>query len=102
MKPTELVNPGMRRRKLINLVATALVASGASGAASAQTDYPNKPVRLVVPYAPGGATDVMAAFLPSSFQTHSGSSSSSTIAPELAAALAQVKSPNHLPMATPC
>lgn len=59
MKPTDPVNPGMYRRKLVNLVATALVAAGASGAASAQTDYPNKPVRLVVPYAPGGATDVI-------------------------------------------
>ncbi|UUE91967.1 tripartite tricarboxylate transporter substrate binding protein [Comamonas thiooxydans] len=59
MKPTQLANPAMRRRKLINLVATALVASGASGAACAQTDYPTKPVRLVVPYAPGGATDVI-------------------------------------------
>lgn len=34
-----------------------------------------------------------AAFLPSSFQTHSGSSSSSTIAPELAVALVPIKSP---------
>lgn len=59
MKPTDPVNPGMYRRKLVNLLATALVAAGASGAASAQTDYPNKPVRLVVPYAPGGATDVI-------------------------------------------
>ncbi|MDR0215996.1 MAG: tripartite tricarboxylate transporter substrate binding protein [Comamonas sp.] len=48
-----------RRRTLSTLVAAALVVLGATGTALAQTDYPNKPVRLVVPYAPGGATDVI-------------------------------------------
>ena len=48
-----------RRATLSVMAATALVALGATGAAQAQSDYPNKPVRLVVPYAPGGATDVI-------------------------------------------
>ncbi|MFS4553136.1 Bug family tripartite tricarboxylate transporter substrate binding protein [Comamonas resistens] len=48
-----------RRRTLSTLAAAALVVLGATGTALAQTDYPNKPVRLVVPYAPGGATDVI-------------------------------------------
>ena len=48
-----------RRATLSVMAATALMAMGTTGAALAQSDYPNKPVRLVVPYAPGGATDVI-------------------------------------------
>lgn len=48
-----------RRATLSVMAATVLVALGATAAAQAQSDYPNKPVRLVVPYAPGGATDVI-------------------------------------------
>lgn len=50
---------GTRRTTLTALAAAALLAGGALSSAHAQSDYPNKPVRLVVPYAPGGATDVI-------------------------------------------
>lgn len=45
------------RRLTIGLAA--VVAMGATGLATAQ-DYPNKPVRLVVPFPPGGTADNMA------------------------------------------
>ena len=49
----------LQRRTLIAAsIGTALAAL--SVAASAQSAYPNRPVRLVVPFAPGGTTDIVA------------------------------------------
>jgi tripartite-type tricarboxylate transporter receptor subunit TctC len=46
----------MKRRT--GLLCLALALAALPGAALAQ--YPDKPIRLVVPYAPGGTTDIMA------------------------------------------
>jgi tripartite-type tricarboxylate transporter receptor subunit TctC len=44
----------------------------AFGAASAQDKYPGKPVKIVVPYAPGGATDITARLFGEQFRQSLG------------------------------
>jgi tripartite-type tricarboxylate transporter receptor subunit TctC len=50
----------MQRRTLIAAAALASALLAAHGAAQAQQAWPAKPVRLVVPFAPGGTTDIIA------------------------------------------
>lgn len=50
----------MRSHFWISTVFSALVAASTGMPAVAANDYPNKPIRMIVPYPPGGGTDVLA------------------------------------------
>ncbi len=45
---------------MIRTLLVALVAAAGISSACAQGNYPNKPIRWIIPYAPGGGTDVVA------------------------------------------
>jgi len=47
-------------RGLLHVICLAIVLAGTGGAACAAQTYPDRPVRLIVPYPPGGITDVLA------------------------------------------
>ena len=49
----------MQRRDFMAAGALAALGAGLPGAARAQATYPTRPVRLVVPFPPGGPTDIM-------------------------------------------
>ncbi len=49
--------------KRLALAAVAALGIGLAGPAWAQDKYPTKPVKILVPYAPGGATDIVARIL---------------------------------------
>jgi len=57
-------------RHLILALLAALVLS--AGAAMAQDKYPSRPVKVIVPYAPGGSTDIVARILGDEFQKITG------------------------------
>lgn len=57
---------------IVRLVMAGTVSLGLASAALAQGSYPNKPIRLVVPYPAGGATDVAARTLQPRLQEELG------------------------------
>ena len=50
-------------RRISSIVLLLALLAAPVGAARAQTDYPTRPVKLVVPFAAGGPTDVVARIL---------------------------------------
>jgi tripartite-type tricarboxylate transporter receptor subunit TctC len=57
-----------RRRFAISAVAFAAAVVAAPAMAQAQADYPNKPIRIIVPYAAGGSTDFVARLVAAELQ----------------------------------
>ncbi len=51
------------------LLAAAALASPLAAVAQNGSDYPSKPIKLIVPYPPGGGTDVIARIVQERFQT---------------------------------
>jgi tripartite-type tricarboxylate transporter receptor subunit TctC len=49
----------MRRREFLGLAGATLAASFSTEAAAQAQGWPDKPVKLILPYAPGGATDLI-------------------------------------------
>ena len=47
------------RHQLLSIATALCCALGLPGAAMAQADYPNKPLRVIVPFPPGGASDTL-------------------------------------------
>jgi len=47
-------------RKLLYLLGAALLAASAAGPAAAQDKFPNRPIKIIVAFAPGSGTDVTA------------------------------------------
>jgi tripartite-type tricarboxylate transporter receptor subunit TctC len=52
-----------KRLALIHIAVAAMVSILPLGSAQAQADYPNKPVKIIVAFPPGGTSDVMARML---------------------------------------
>ena len=62
---------GLIRRQFLSAAGAAVATAIAPLIAAAQT-YPVRPVRMIVPYAPAGATDVAARLIASKLSEHFG------------------------------
>ena len=58
--------------RLTHLIAACAAALGIAGAAQAQSDYPNKPIRVIVPFGPGGIADVSTRIVPQQMSAQMG------------------------------
>jgi tripartite-type tricarboxylate transporter receptor subunit TctC len=54
----------MKKRQLLTAIGLAGLGLLSQGQALAQADYPNKPIKLIVAFPPGGTSDVMGRLMP--------------------------------------
>jgi tripartite-type tricarboxylate transporter receptor subunit TctC len=59
-------------KRLNALLLSAVMLAFGAQAASAQEKYPSRPIKVIVPYAPGGATDITARIVGDEFQKITG------------------------------
>jgi hypothetical protein len=90
---------GCGRFKTVLCAGAALLVGILATASNAQT-YPARPVRMIVPFTPGGSTDIYARTLSPKLGDALGNKSSSIIVPAPAARWARISPPNLHPMAT--
>jgi tripartite-type tricarboxylate transporter receptor subunit TctC len=62
----------LTRKCVQGLMAACLLALAAGPASAQAQDYPNKPVRIIVPFAPGGSADVFGRFIAQRLQEAMG------------------------------
>ena len=70
-------HPGRARRLFVRWsfrLASALLAGASMAPAAMAQDYPSKPVRIIVPFAPGGSADVFGRFIAQRLQESLGQS----------------------------
>ena len=71
LKKLSATKAATRLRKVSLIASVAAVAAiAAIGTASAQADFPNKPITIIVPYNPGGGTDTTGRFLANEAEKH--------------------------------
>ena len=62
------MRPMLSFRSILSALVLSMLGVVSTGSALAQTNYPDKPLRFVVPYPPGGGTDVIARIVQDRFQ----------------------------------